>query len=759
MKYVFSPISVLMLATLAAPKSVAQDRLTLRVATWATSEEFALEAVMADRFMELYPHVRVEHETIPSGYRDKILASYAAGTVPDVLLLDSPIIPALLNRNLLVDLAPYEDSLGVAADAFYPSVRAVFARDSSLYAFPKDFTPLVIYFNKRLFDRAGLAYPAANWTWDDFLDLSMKLTIDLDGDGRADQFGTAFDNKLYLWQPWVWMNGGDILSEETHTATGIINSPKTVEALQYLIDLRNVHGVSPALMGVGGESGGNIQGTIGMFYAGRLAMMTSGRWALVRMRPYMRDGELEVGVAPLPTPVGGTHQTVIYAAGWSVSEFSEHRNWAIRLAAFLSSEEAQRIRAGSPIGVPSMPSVAAYQVAVDSFGVEQQFVDEAAFGRQSWGTRIDAFSRVEDIVERAVDESMIGGRDLEEALADAADQVDRMLAREAALSQDVTRLKGDPQIMGFLRWSIFLSVLLIFVSLAFVGRKSRSEMLSGFGFLTPAYVVLLVFLFVPLAFSLFLSIHQWNIISSTKPFVGLSNFSELLGDQYFWKAFGNTLIYTLHVPVSMACSLGIAMLLTQNIKGVAFWRALFFLPSISSLVAIAMVWQWIYHPEFGLANFTLGLLGLSPQPWLTSTSTALISVMIVNVWLSMGFQMVIFLAGLKSIPTTFYQAATVDGAGPWQQFRHVTLPLLRPTTLFVLVTSVISSFQVFTLVYIMTEGGPLGATDVVVYHIYQNAYDYLKMGYASAMAWVLFVIVVLITWIQFRVGGKRTVYA
>ena len=172
-----------------------------------------------------------------------------------------------------------------------------------------------------------------------------------------------------------------------------------------------------------------------------------------------------------------------------------------------------------------------------------------------------------------------------------------------------------------------------------------------------------------------------------------------------------------------------------------------------------MVWQWIYHPEFGLANFTFRLLGLSPQTWLTSTSTALVSVMIVNVWLSMGFQMVIFLAGLKSIPTTFYQAATVDGAGPLQQFWHVTLPLLRPTTLFVLVTSVISSFQVFTLVFIMTEGGPLGATDVVVYHIYQNAYDYLKMGYASAMAWVFFVVVVLITWIQFRVGGKRTVYA
>ena len=386
-------------------------------------------------------------------------------------------------------------------------------------------------------------------------------------------------------------------------------------------------------------------------------------------------------------------------------------------------------------------------------------MDEAAFGRQSWGTRVDAFSRIEDIVKRAVDESMIGGRDLTESLADAAAEIDRMLEAEKALSKEVSPLRGDPQILGFLKWGFFLVLMLIGISLAVARKPERSAMTTGYAFLSPSFVVLFVFVFIPLAFSLYLSFHQWNIISATKPFVGLGQFIDLFQDERFWGAFLNTIVYTLHVPIGMALALGVATLLSQDIRGVAFWRAIFFLPSISSLVAVAMVWQWIYHPEFGLANYTLRLLGFSPQTWLTSPDTALVSIMIVNIWLGLGFQMVIFLAGLKGIPSTYYQAATVDGAGPWQRFRYITLPLLRPTTLFVLVTSIIGSFQVFTLIYIMTEGGPLGSTDVVVYHIYQNAYDYLKMGYASAMAWVLFVVILFITWVQFRLAGKKTVYA
>lgn len=752
-------VGVVFWSTIGHPmEALAQDRITLRVATWATAEEFALEQRIADAFMERYPQVRIEHESIPSGYREKILASYASGTVPDVFLLDSPIIPALMNRDLLVDLAPFQEWTGRPASAWFPSVQRVFSRGPELLAFPKDFTPVVVYYNRALFREAGVPEPDSGWTWTDFREAARQLTADTDGDGRNDRFGAAVDNKLYLWQPWVWMTGGDLLAPDGKSASGYADSEATEEALQFLIDLYKVDGVSPPIVGSGSDGGG-VQGTTGMFYAGRLGMMTSGRWSLVRILPYLRTGELDIGVAPLPTPDDGHHRTVLYAAGWSVSKASPNREWAIRLAAFLASPTAQRMRLESPIGIPSLKEIAEEQASADTFGIERIFLAEADFGRQSWGTRVDGFSRIEDIMERAVDRALVGNDSLGLVLAAAAGEIDALLTAQAGANTRVATLEGDRHILGFLYGTGGVVLLLVALSYITAKRTERRALRAGYAFLTPSFVVLFLFLLVPLVFSLYLSVHQWDIISAEKPFVGLDHFRMLLSDGRFWRAFTNTIVYTLHVPVAMAVSLGIAMLLQSDRRGMAIWRAVFFLPSISSLVAIAMVWQWMYHPEFGLANYTLRLFGIAPQAWLSAPGTALVSLMIVNVWLSVGYQMIIFLAGLKGIPKSYYDAAIVDGAGAWDRFRHITLPLLRPTTLFVLVTSVISSFQVFTLVFVMTEGGPLDATDVVVFHIYRSAYDYLQMGYASAMAWVLFVVLFAITWIQFRLSGRKVRYA
>jgi len=166
----------------------------------------------------------------------------------------------------------------------------------------------------------------------------------------------------------------------------------------------------------------------------------------------------------------------------------------------------------------------------------------------------------------------------------------------------------------------------------------------------------------------------------------------------------------------------------------------------------------MYHPQFGLANYLLGLPGLPTLNWLRDPSTALLSIMLMSIWMGLGYQMVIFLAGLQGIPNELYEAARTDGATAWQRFWKITLPLLMPTTFFILVTSPISSFQVFSSIYVMTEGGPLHSPDVVVYHIYQNAWEYLKMGYASAMSWVLFVIIMIATWLQFKFVGKNAEY-
>jgi ABC-type sugar transport system permease subunit len=299
---------------------------------------------------------------------------------------------------------------------------------------------------------------------------------------------------------------------------------------------------------------------------------------------------------------------------------------------------------------------------------------------------------------------------------------------------------------------------LIYASLAFAAENAIElrEAKTAWRFVSPSMILLLLFSAAPLLFAFYLSFHRWNLLEPAKPFVGLDHYIDLARDGLFWNAAKNTAIYSLYVPATMVFALAVAILLNRKIKGVALLRAVFFLPYITSFVAISIVWQWMYDPDFGLFNWSLGLVGLGPFPWLNSPSTALLALIIMAVWIHIGFQMIIFLAGLQAIPGEFYEAAMIDGAGPWRRFWRITLPLLKPTTFFVLVTSIIGSFQVFTFVYVMTEGGPLHATDVIVYHIYQNAWQFLRMGYASAMSWVLFAVIFVITLLQFRFLGRRT---
>jgi multiple sugar transport system permease protein len=293
------------------------------------------------------------------------------------------------------------------------------------------------------------------------------------------------------------------------------------------------------------------------------------------------------------------------------------------------------------------------------------------------------------------------------------------------------------------------------------GRARRRELrrnLLAWAFLAPAAVHVAIFTFGPLAFALWLSVHEWSLVDPARPFVGLANYAALLRDGGFGNALANTALFTLHVPVAMAVALAFAVLVHRRAgarRMVTAVRAILFLPTITSLVAVAIVWQWMLNDQYGLLNWLLLRVGLAPVPWLTSPRTALPALMLMSVWLVVGYQMVLFLAGLAAIPEDLYEAARIDGAGAWRRFLHVTLPGLRHTLFFVLVTSVIGSFQVFGAVYVMTEGGPLGSTDVAVFHIYREAWEFLRFGSAAAMSWVLFALIFAVTWLHFRLLERR----
>jgi multiple sugar transport system permease protein len=297
-------------------------------------------------------------------------------------------------------------------------------------------------------------------------------------------------------------------------------------------------------------------------------------------------------------------------------------------------------------------------------------------------------------------------------------------------------------------------------------RKSgiaRREALWGILFLLPSLIGFLVFYWLPILAGFALSLTKWDLLSPPE-WAGLANFQRLLVDTGFRDALLHTVLFTLGtVPTGMALALAIALALNRGLRGTTFYRTVYFLPVVSMVVASALVWQWMYLPIYGLINNILGIVGL-PQPfWLTDPKTTLISIMIVSIWLRLGYNMVLFLAGLQGISRDLYEAASVDGAGRWAQFWYVTVPMLSPTTFFILMLSLIGAFQVFDQVYIMTPrsspGGPGGAAMTIVFAIYNNAFVFSRMGYASAMALVLFVIIFAITLVQLRLQERWVHYA
>ena len=283
----------------------------------------------------------------------------------------------------------------------------------------------------------------------------------------------------------------------------------------------------------------------------------------------------------------------------------------------------------------------------------------------------------------------------------------------------------------------------------------RGDFYTGIICLLPSLAVIAVFTVFPIFFSLFLSFHKWAILTPEKPFVGLANYQRMIATPEFWQCLGNTVLYTLGVvPVGAAASLGLALLLNRP-QGSGFFRTTFFLPTITSIIALAVVWLWVYDDDNGLLN--IAPAGRRPQARALAHLDEDLPAFpgphddLEERRLPHGH--------VPRRPAghsrALYEAARIDGAGPWQRFRYVTWPLLVPTTVFVLVTNTIFTFQVFGPIYVMTGGGPVRSTSVVVYHLYQRAFEFQEMGYASAVAWVVFVILIVLTIVQMRLSRKR----
>jgi ABC-type sugar transport system permease subunit len=285
------------------------------------------------------------------------------------------------------------------------------------------------------------------------------------------------------------------------------------------------------------------------------------------------------------------------------------------------------------------------------------------------------------------------------------------------------------------------------------GRRLRAwrRIAPGYAFLAPSIVILLVFVVYPIAQSVWMSLHNWSFFSSIHPYVGLANYRTMLHDPRFWNALRNTAIYTvIVVPAQLAIGLALAVALLRNTLINKFFRSVYFFPVISALATMGIVWKFLLDPQIGIINHLMVSVGLPDIDFLQSTTWALPAVITVGVWKSSGFAMIILLAALQDIPQPVIEAATLDGAGPWQRFRHVTLPLLRPSMLFAAVIATITSMQLFDQVYVMTGGGPLFHTDTLVTYLYQVGFTDFRSGYAAAISCVLFLLILALSMLQLR---------
>ena len=425
--FVLATVVLATLVLMAAACSSGEPSTTLRVALWAGGHELEIERQVADRYEALHPGVRVVLESAPNGYEERLLTSIAAGRPPDVYLLDSPDIPTFVERGLALDLTPYGEALGFRPDSVFAQVADAFRRGESMFALPKDFTPMVLYANRRVLADAGVdnllpvaSAPTPGWTWTDFRRAAEAVVADTGGDGRADVFGFDFPRNLYQWIPFVWSAGGDILAPGGSGTAGYLDGPGALEAYRFLTGLAE-DGLTPGAQFV--QQGDPAREA--RFASGGQAFLLSGHWTLPVFRDLVEAGALDLAIVPIPHHSSQAVATsVLYASGWAVAPNAPNLRRAIDLAGFLASPEAQRIRARSGLAIPSRLDVAAEIAAADATGVEDAFIALVEGARMTWGAQVRDFSRIEALAVEIMDRRLVRGEALASSAADVARRID-----------------------------------------------------------------------------------------------------------------------------------------------------------------------------------------------------------------------------------------------------------------------------------------------------------------------------------------------
>jgi len=753
-----------------------EGRVTLTILHWGDKNEDEIVAGLVREFEQLNRDIRVIRTNIgsPAQLATKLQTMLSAGDPPDLFYLESERVADLGSKGLLADVEAFirvDEQAGVAdridLNDFFPTVVEAFRYDGHrvgrgpLLGLPKDFTTVGFYYNKHLLARAGVPLPPKDgWTWDEFL-AAARAIGKLPGCYGADFVTWEAMVRIYL-----FTCGLDFASPGFDSFR--FNEPEVVAALDRLRSW--FHDEERTLLSAKTQ----LETGQEPFLAGNVGLAGPyGRW---KVPTYRHIAAFDWDFAPLPHAAGKPPANGVLTVAWAMSKRNKHPAESWRLMKYLLGPRGQQRICATGLAIPALKSVAYSRCFTDPDAKPDN--DDVYLKAAEYAHYVEwpGDPRYRDQLKNRLEEIFKLGKPTRPALAAA--QRDWESNRTPTVFKPAYEKTPWRSIVAFVGLPGTAIVLIAAATwwLRRPGRLAQGEEVAGFAMVSPWVLGFVAFMAFPIALSLLLAFTRWSGLQTfdQAEWVGLDNFRELVGyDQTFRRALVVTLLYALlAVPSSQLVALLAALLMEREFRGVGGFRAVWYLPSVLAGVGMAIMWKWVFHHEHGLLNTLLQPLcdGLSwlmqlgpeqalrPPRWFEKDAETwgVPAFALVNLWL-IGGTMMIYLAGLKGIPRELYEAAEIDGASGRRRFWSVTLPMLSPVILYNGIMAIIASFQIFTQVFVMTGGGPGTATHFYVYYVYKRAFDLHDMGYASAMAWLLLLIVLGLTLLVLR-GTRRVVY-
>jgi multiple sugar transport system substrate-binding protein len=724
---------------------------------WADFEKDAMQAVVDD-FNRSQGRIYVDYVSV-SGIVQKTLVATQAGAPPDIAGLWANEVADLAEKNVIVPLDEYAAGTTVTAERYLPIFWDMVTYQGKIFGVPS--TPVVIafYWNKDLFKAAGLDPETPPRTIAELDRFAERLTKTKDG--SITQMGFLPSEPMWWPHFWPYLFGGKLWDGGDKI---LLDSPENIRAFTWVQSYAKNYGVA-ALQNLS-ASFGNFASAQDPFMGGRLAMTVQGVWLANYAAKYAP--KLNYGAAPLPAlnegdPPKGVADTDILA----IPNGAKHPREAFEFIRYFSSQQATE-----KLALLQRKNTPLREIS-DGFWREhghpyiRMFQDLASSpATVPAQPAMSVWHEYRREIANAFQQVWLVQATPEQALTEARQRIQKSWDRERS------RQRAKPSVLLERAPALLVALLVaLVVALGFREHRrtrgslrsvrSNTSLATGLLFFSPWGIGLLTFMALPLFMSLVYSFCDYSMLSGVR-WVGLANFIDLFEDEVFWIALRNTMIFVVcAVPLGLLFALYTALLLDANLRGSGVYRTLVFLPSLTPMVATAFVWMWILNGQYGLLNdlISKATFGLISQPisWLSDPRTALPSIVLMSLW-GIGQTAVILLAAMQDVPSAMYEAADIDGASFWAKVRHITIPLISPVIYFNAIVAVIGALQLFTQPYIMTGGGPARATLTFTMRIYENAFTYLRMGYASAMSWILFVIILGLTLVIVRVGQRRVHY-